>query len=527
VRAVNTANGGRRVLPVTSDVSDDSGRRGAWWVGRGYAWLLLLGTALVAGSVLWPTATFAAGLRPGDWSPNARRLAHAVSAIPFGEYTLAMREPTEREPRDEEAPAASWLVLFYIGYEDETGDVLGSLMNAEKAPGVVVYALCDRATSPDEVYRFCGKPARGDDASGVDVWLPRELGLGVDEFDTGDADTLVWFVNWALAREHPRNLMLTIWHHGAGAGSGHGIGGICFDESGSCLSTSEVRTVFTNLSMPVDVLHLNTCLTQTLEVLWEFPEPDNSTCGVRHVVGSEDLTWPDPEPPSWEAEVVAAIENSMSAETLARFTAESYHWEMCNADSVTGEEWYHTVSVADLRRMGRAKKAFSSFCRRLRDALPKYAPEIRLARAAAQKFDEDSDGRLTPDDAYIDLWHFAYLVGRLMPETDPDARRLRRSARRLTDALRDGNGLVTYSRHDDGVPGQSFAIGIWDEESTNGVSIYFPRTGERWGQSDYRTQDGGGLALVCDTQWDEFLNDLFAYTALNSPNAANGAAEDR
>jgi hypothetical protein len=372
-----------------------------------------------------------------------------------------------------------------------------------------VYVLWDRSDpdTRDALYRIGGQTDPSRYTLGSDMWLPAELGLP-DELDMGGEDTLVKFVNWVLT-ENPSHVMLVLWNHGLGfaptaeTGMGATIEGICWDDDDSYLTSKELRAAFRRFGKPIDVLHLNACLMQMLEVLWQIGDGTDQEHGARYVVSAEDLTWSVSTRPSWEARLLSAVGSSTTPSGLARLVAATYH------ESLVAEGQYHTVSVVDLGQLPGVMASFASFADALRAALPEHRPAIESSRAATQKFDENADLTISEDDAYIDLWHFAHGVSQAVLGVDPAAVHLRQSARRLMRGVR---GMVKYNEYLSDGPRRSFSTGAHGEASTNGISIYFPRSSEHSHYGNYQNTSAtpADLELVAETHWDEFLNDLFA-----------------
>lgn len=105
------------------------------------------------------------------------------------------------------------------------------------------------------------------------------------EIDSGDYLNLVDFVNWGIDSYSAKHYALVIWSHGDGwtRNTGFADRGICPDETQISIAAGEFKTAFEMFSEKIDLLLLDACLMQTVEVLTEIYHR------TEYVLGSQNL----------------------------------------------------------------------------------------------------------------------------------------------------------------------------------------------------------------------------------------------
>ncbi len=210
--------------------------------------------------------------------------------------------PSLRTPGEEK----EWTVAVYLNADNDL-DLFGpediaEMVQAGSNEHLNVVVLHDGHWEPAVMY-FIEK--------GKAVKL-RDMG----EIDMGDPKTLVSFMDEVI-RDYPaRHFSLTIWNHGSGwrRSPKKPVRGISWDDtSGNHISTnalggalSEIRN---RLGHPIDVLDMDACLMQMLEVAWTCKD----SCDF--IVTSEET---EPGKGAPYAEILSAVTPGMSPEEFAR-----------------------------------------------------------------------------------------------------------------------------------------------------------------------------------------------------------------
>ena len=327
------------------------------------------------------------------------------------------------------------------------------------------------------------------------------------ETNTGDPQVLYSFVKWAVDNYPADRYALILWNHGSGwwedtksrstgpapadAASLASMGkaadparrrphrplfrhafpqahrSICYDDTsgGDALDNRELRVVLAGvcalLGRKIDLLGMDACLMNMLEVAWQLRD------SVNVIVGSEIEEpfdgWP-------YAEILSrlAARPRQDAAALARWIVKSYLL------SYKGKDETVTQSALDLSRINNVVRKIDVLSGTLLAALETDAKPIAAAWKKSPRF---------YDDNYIDLLCFAKQLRRL-PAPD-----LRAVAEALIAALKPGKGRLTLSQ---GKIGR-------DVRGTGGLSIYFP--GDRINPA-YRALD-----FCADCRWPAFLEE--------------------
>ncbi|MDW8072388.1 MAG: clostripain-related cysteine peptidase, partial [Anaerolineae bacterium] len=336
------------------------------------------------------------------------------------------------------------------------------------------------------------------------------------ELNMGDSQTLVNFLTWARERYPAQYYYLAIADHG------RGTTGIAWDNNRNnedYLTTAELRTALSTATnsgqWKVNVLHYDTCLMALLENAYQVKDY------VDYLVASQNLAWSafayatyvhvqgaQEVPAPYEfANVAAQVTPSTTPRQLAVGVVDAYF----NHPGVQG--YPRTISALDLSRVTAVRQAVDTFATALRDNLNTIKTYIQNARNATQKFDSRDYYRITNDDEYLDLYHFAERVKQYVSVGDVQA-----AAQGVMNAIEDG--FVVAERHRSGVWEGEEAL-YWDLDNAHGVAIYFP---PRSGSLDYSQYTSHQLfSFTGEGQWDEFLVDYFGVMGLPpDPSTAPG-----
>lgn len=305
--------------------------------------------------------------------------------------------------------------------------------------------------------------------------------------DMGDWRNLVEFVRWSNARYPAERTLVVLWNHGAGwweggtdpgaARGGPGAGaadlmkGICFDDlSGNHITNFQLRKALLEikavLGKPVDVLGMDACLMQMIEIAGELRG------AADHVVAAEDV-----EPgKGWPYDRVARL-LAQRPQAGARECAAGIVREHQAAYLAAKEIESTTCSALDLSRADAAVGAVESVARALRERLadPTLREAVEAAAKGVRRFDEKDNA---------DLPHFLMRLRARVKEDEPGF---------LLDAalrtLNGPDGLVVANLNTGSVA-----------RGSHGVAVYLPR-----GTVDpsYR-----GATMFARGPWGDLLRDL-------------------
>lgn len=315
---------------------------------------------------------------------------------------------------------------------------------------------------------------------GVNRWA-------IAETNTGSPAALAEFVIWARQNYPADYYYLAIADHG------RGTTGVAWDETsrGDYLTPHELRSALATAtqggSWRIDVLHYDACLMAMLELAYDVPGY------ARYFVSYQNLGW---SLLAYDRYAAVAGTYPATPRVVAAGIARAYH------DHPRLENRPRNVSALDLDAVGEVTQKLDALSEALRAGLPAFKPAIASARAAVQKLDSQDFHRLSIEDEYIDLYHFASLIRQGVTNST-----VQNAAQALMDALTGRFVVASYtaSGYQGGVEGAGF---YWDLDNCHGVSVYFPPDQS---SSDYGAYIGHGIfAFTGASKWDNLLADYFA-----------------
>ena len=407
----------------------------------------------------------------------------------------------------------SWTFMLYLAGDNNLYPHLQRAVQHLEAhpanPNVTIVVLFD-GDRTDDSWRFVVQPG-GRYTLNVNKW---HLG----EVNTGDPQTLRDFILWARNAYPAQHYYLSIADHGLGTQ------GIAYDDTNrdpatnrkDFLSTAELRTALraaTNDGQrKIDVLHYDACLMALLENAYQVKDYAD------YLVASQNLGWSvfayaaylpaqsssaadaaDAAAPYAFADLAAGVTAATTPRQLAQQTVNAYfeHPALMN-------RYPRTISALDLSRADAVRQATDAFAAALRANLANESVRnaVRNARSAAQKFDSREFYRITDEDEYLDLYHFAQKVREYAPDGA-----VQTAAQGVMDAVQSG-GFVIAERHQSG----TFQEVFWDLDRAHGIGIYFP---PRSGAQTYTRYINHELfQFTADGVWDDFLKDFFGVVGL-------------
>ena len=377
---------------------------------------------------------------------------------------------------------ASWTFLLYLAGDNNLHRFLDDALHRLEEninPNVNVLVLIDGAGN-NNTWRYDVQPG-GDYTDNVNRWYMGELGMD-------DPQTLTNFVDWARQNYSATHTYLAIADHGLGTG------GTAWDDTSGThahITVAELRTALQEATLdgadPLDVVHYDSCLMAMIENAYQIKEY------ASYLVASENLGWGI----FAYDEYLDGVTESTTPRDLAVAVADKYH----NHGWLSG--YPRTISALDLSRAGTVKDAVSSLAAALQGSLEENKYYISNTRDATQKFDSQDYYRITLEDEYLDLYHFAQLIKQNVPDdTVKDA------AQGVMDAIGAvGEGFVVAEHHESG----SRYGAYWDLDNAHGVAIYYPPASGGYHYSDYL---GHVFRFTADSEWDEFLLAYFGVMGL-------------
>ena len=375
-------------------------------------------------------------------------------------------------------PVRDWTYMVYLdgdnNLETAAVDDFLEMSSVGSTSQVAVLAQMDRIAGYDTTCDNWTDTRRFYITAGM---TPAEAnGTSIGEVNMGDPNTLVGFVQWAMANYPASHYALILWDHGSGwrsrALDDPVTQGIAYDDTsgGDGIDMQELRSALSTLTgggaNPFDLIGMDACLMALIEVDDQLrPYAD-----VR--VTSQEVEPNDGAPQ--DAILAELVGNpTMTAEALGTVYVDEYYASYGSNQ---------TQSAVDLGAdYATLNTAVNGFAVALLTNGTSYAAGIQAARNAVQDFDFDY---------YIDLYDFASRVSANVANTAID-----NAAAAVMAAL---GPATIHEHHGAAWPG------------AHGISIYFPRT---LGEYDTRYDGSSGfLQFTAATQWDEWLRAYWGYS---------------
>ena len=375
---------------------------------------------------------------------------------------------------DDRKGEKDWNFLVYMnGDNNLEGFALADLEEMERvgsSDDVNVLVLCDRHPGYDTsngdwtgaklFYIECdnGEP-------GITSKCLHDLG----EVNMAHPATLRDFIVYCQEKHPARHTVLTLWDHGDGVTPrairetgevGAVFRGISTDwTSGfnewACLTTDEVASALREAGKKIDIINMDACLMQTIEVAYEWRNEVDYLLGSQGEVPAEGN--------DYQALLKKLNDNvSVNPDEFAREIVYIYHNTYNNYGNLT----FSALSLGgDFANLIQEMKNFIGELRKV-----SVFREIQEARERTTSFGNYGE--------YVDLYSFAAEVGLRIPDLATAASNLQRVLK----------GVVINNQ----------------ATEAHGLNIFFPKP-EYWAKSSsvdrYRY-----LEFCADTDWDEFLS---------------------
>lgn len=288
------------------------------------------------------------------------------------------------------------------------------------------------------------------------------------ELDFGNPNVLRDFINWAMTSYPASRYVLVIWDHGAGwrERRGEAIKGISYDDHGGYIDSVELADVINSISRPIHIVGMDACLMAMVEVAYQI-------WGNSYFMVTSQQTEPGD---GWPYDTILGdlkTNPNMSFNELVTAIVVRYM-----ASYVGGGV---TQSAFNLAYTGTVVNR----CDTLAQALRSY---ITSGGADAKRTITD-------------------IIGATQCYSYTDYKDLYDFARRIKDGINNTTVDNAAQAVMDSIPSLIIREGHSGTDLTNshGVSVWLPNT----------TQFGSGIAsyrllnFALNTQWDEFLDDLY------------------
>jgi len=348
-----------------------------------------------------------------------------------------------------------WTVGCYFaadnGLDYAVLDDMNELTSVGSTPSVTVVIQVDRLGKAERYF-----------AQKDSLVLLQEIG----DINSGDPETLKEFGRWLGMYFSAEHYLLVVWDHG----NGWEKKGICYEGS-SFISIAggefreAIKSISSSLGKNIDVLLLDACLMQMVEVASEvYPFVD-------FMVGSEQLV-PDFGFPYDKILLMLTSEPLVEIKAFSD-SISSFYVQYCKKEGIDGQA--SSMKLVSFTNLLQSIKSLITLLR----SDPQNSL-IRSARDSVQTFNFATLPPPIPQNQYIDICHFAEIISEGDDEIASTAERVASLAR-----------TIMFSTH----TGESL-------KNSRGLSVWFPYTYSEFlfNYLKYRK-----LVYAMTTEWEKFL----------------------
>jgi sugar lactone lactonase YvrE len=415
-------------------------------------------------------------------SPGAHHLSFAVRDGE-GEWS----EPVGFDVYVAASPQAPWTMLLYLAGDYADGgrllnafnQTLDKLRRSFRNPSFRIAIQLDGPQQGDTV-RLLITPG------GVSS-SPQVATLPYGEQRMDDPVTLADFVRWGQSSFPASHYYLSIANHG------QAVQGIAWDTTsdpggGANLTVRELGQALNAPGVaPIDVLQLDACSMNTLEVAYEL---GGEQVGI--LVASQYLGWDYFAYDHYQAAIAATTD----ARALAIGITSRYA-TLAHADGVP-----YTIAALDLRRLSPAMAALDRLAAELTALSDNHQispTTLASLWAASQHVESNGDYLNNQLDMYIDLADWTRQVYEHVPSPA-----VRAAAAALLAELSGPQPLVIVSRAESNPLPPQYAGGAYvDLHGSSGLSIFYPR---RQDTAAFQRYLGNQIfSFTSVSRWPEFL----------------------
>jgi len=324
-----------------------------------------------------------------------------------------------------------WTVMVYISYKNNLTSQLGGTLKMLSSVGSTAdVRLIAQVMLKDQTERFYFKQKMENACP-----LPVETFLPVG---SAEPDTLTDFINWATQNYPAEHYVLIINDHGAGWREDNGATrGISQDDSRlKIMSIPELRKSLENAKVHFDLIGMDACLMQMLEVASEIKDWANAICTSEAIM----YLWP------YDKFLPKLLANPyMNEVDLGKEIVNTY----VGAYEYSKEVALSLISTSSISQLAQAVDKLAG---RLISIYPAQKDAVEKAIKETQNFSQNGGC-----EEYKDLFHFAANI--YMELNDGEALSLAK------DVISLKGKVVLYEQHTKGYPHAS------------GLSIYLPEGG--------------------------------------------------
>jgi DNA-binding beta-propeller fold protein YncE len=349
--------------------------------------------------------------------------------------------------------SAQWIMLLYLAgdYQDRGrllnafNRALSELRSVSHPPSVRIAVQLDGPGVSDTVRLLImpGAPAT-------------VISYGEQAMD--DPAALADFVRWGQSSFRATHYYLAIADHG------QGIQGIAWDHAsdpggGAYLTVAELGAALKAPGVaPIDVLHLDACSMNLLEVAYEVHER------VGILIASQYLAWDYFAYPAYQRLITATT----TPDDLARGIVAHY------AALARADRYPYTIAALNLERVPSARAAVDTLALHLIALIDNQQlskATLNDIRLASQKFESNGDYTIDNNDMYVDLVDW---IKRVRSGVDDSA--VQQLAQELIEELTEPQRFVIASRAESNPLPPQYASGadiLLD--ASHGMSIFYPQ----------------------------------------------------
>ncbi len=221
----------------------------------------------------------------------------------------------------------------------------------------------------------------------------------LNETDTGDPNTLFWFINWTISNYPAERYFLVLWDHGSG------WQGCCYDyhDNYDCLTLSEIEyvlsRVYNELRVKIDIIGFDACLMSMVDTAFAVGRY------AEYMVASEEYEpgtgWPYDD-------ILSFLNSSYDAPSYEIANKTAYYYVLSYATGGQGVvDSNATMSVVNLTSfMKEVPETLSFFSKVALKNFDEYRSILLNASSKAEKFCINCDNPFN----YTDLYNFTLLV---------------------------------------------------------------------------------------------------------------------
>lgn len=372
------------------------------------------------------------------------------------------------------ASQSKWTMLVYMAADNNLSDLAYSDINEMEKIGSNDYlkmvVQIDDATNNGTKRYLINKDSD-------ETTLSSPVIETISENDSSDSVAMKEFFEWGIENYPSNNIILVVWDHGTGWRNAPVRKAIAFDDTSSnSMTISELSNVMSDISTSIgkkiDILALDACLMQNMELLFEIY---NST---DILIGSSETSPGNGFP----YDRIAKFINDNNGESTPLEVAENFTQSFL--DEYQGND-FGTISVLDTSTYLNIKQAFEDFCLSLIDS--KEFDAYYTAWSESLKYDNDNSN--------VDLKDFLLNLNTNITNLD-----LSSKISDFSNALTD---LIKYNVYT-GMQG-----------NPGGISLFVPDIKNN-GWSNERLEYKS-LEIAQNSSYDDFLDTFEAYYTGEAP----------